>query len=61
MVEPGAKEGRTGNCQHPGPDNAPRNAPTNRGKPPRGADANDGAGDRVRGADGNAEMRGTEL
>src|SRR3989441_6352740 len=52
----GAEEGGAGNRQNPGPNNAAGDAPMNGGEAVRGAHTDDGAGNRVRGADGNAEM-----
>src|SRR5438105_3068174 len=54
----GTEEGSSGNGKNPGVDDAARNAPADSGKTAGGANANDGSGDGVRGADGNAELRG---
>src|SRR6266851_1858651 len=58
MEEPGADKGRTGDGHYPSPDDAPRDAPAHGGKAPRCSNANDRARDGVRGANGNAEVRG---
>src|SRR5207244_11657240 len=52
----GAEEGGAGNRQNPGPNNAAGDAPMDGGEAVRGAHTDDGAGNRVRGADWNAEM-----
>src|SRR5256885_6564975 len=57
MVDARADQGGAGDGEDPGHDDAARNAPTNGGEPTRGADADDCAGDGVRGADRNAEER----
>jgi len=58
LEEGGAEEGGAGNGEHPGEHDAASNAPADGGKAARCADTHDGAGDGVRGADGDAEMRG---
>src|SRR5260370_19023158 len=59
MEEPGADKGGTGDGHYPSPDDAPRDAPAHGGKAPRCSNANHRARDGVRGANGNAEVRGT--
>jgi hypothetical protein len=53
-------QGCAGDRQYPGPNDAAGNAPADGGKTVCGADADDSAGDGMRGADGDAEMRGGE-
>src|SRR5216683_5771696 len=54
----GADQGCAGNGEHPGPHDAARDAPAYRGESARSAHANNRAGDGVRGAHRNAEVRG---
>src|SRR6266403_1956519 len=55
LEEGGAEEGGAGDGEDPGEDDAARNAPADGGESAGSADANDGAGDGVSGADGDAE------
>src|SRR5256885_3637797 len=57
MVDARADQGGARDGEDPCDNDAARDAPTNGGEPTGGADANDCAGDRVRGADRNAEER----
>src|SRR5207247_11274300 len=57
MVDARADQGCARDREDPGNNDAACDAPTNGGEPTRGADANDCAGDGVRGADRNAEQR----
>ena len=56
MVDARADQGRARDGEDPGDNDATRDAPTNGGKATRGADADNGASDRVRCTDGNAEL-----
>ena len=56
-VGAGADRERGGNRQHPRPDDLAGDAPAHGRQPPRRADADDRAGDRVRRADRHAEQR----
>src|SRR6266849_5882506 len=51
----GSKQSGAGDGKYPGPDDAASDAPANSGKTARSSDADNGAGDRVRGADRNAK------
>src|SRR5579872_4045973 len=53
-------QGGSGDGEDPGPDDASGDAPADCGKTIDGADAHDGAGDGVRGADGDAGQGGAE-
>src|SRR5467141_1058760 len=53
-----AKEGGAGDGEYPGPDDAASDSPADRGKTTRSSDADNGAGNRVRGADGDAKCGG---
>src|SRR5579864_2836011 len=59
-VEGGAEEAGGWDGEDPGPDDAARDAPADGGEALRCADAGDGSGDDVRGADGNAGGGGAE-
>src|SRR5882672_1615798 len=51
----GSEEGCAGDGEYPGPDDAASDTPADSGKAARSSDADNGARDRVRGADGNAK------
>src|SRR6267143_2293551 len=53
----GADEGGAGDGHHPGEDDAASDAPADRSQAAGSANADNGAGDRVRGADRDTEMR----
>ncbi|SRR6266404_3199103 len=55
VIKACADKGGPGDGQDPGPDDATRNAPAHSGEAARSSDANDGPGDGVGRADGNAE------
>ena len=59
-IESGTEEGGAGNGEDPGEHNAAGDAPANGGEASRRANTHDGAGDRMRRADGNAEFRRAE-
>src|SRR5260370_701274 len=58
MKDACAEEGGAGDGEDPGEDDAARYTPADGGKAAGSADADDGAGDGVGGADGDAEMGG---
>src|SRR6266849_2724655 len=58
MKDAGTDQRCAGNSEDPSPNDAPGDAPAHGGQAARGSDADNGAGDGVRGADGNAEVRG---
>src|SRR5208337_2735233 len=58
VIDSGAEEGCTGDGEDPGPDDVARNAPAHGGEAVRSANAHNGAGDGVGGADRNAKTRG---
>src|SRR5258708_9632842 len=58
VEDAGADQGCARNGEHPGPHDAARDAPAYRGESARSAHANNRAGDGVRGAHRNAEVRG---
>ena len=55
-----ADERGAGHREHPGPHDAPRDAPAHRAELSHAADADDGPGDGVRRRDGDAQRRGHE-
>src|SRR5208337_1431625 len=58
MIDGGAEEGCTGDGEDPGPDDVTGNAPAYGGEAVRSANAHNGAGDGVGGANGNAKTSG---
>jgi len=58
VIDGGAEEGCAGDGEDPGPDDVARDAPAHGGEAVRSANAHDGAGDGVGGADRNAKTRG---
>ena len=57
MEEASTNEGGAGNGEDPCADDAARDSPADSGEAACGADTDNGAGDGVRGADGDAEVR----
>ncbi len=60
MKKNGSKESGAGDGEYPGPDDAASDSPADRGKTARSSNADNGAGDRVRGADGDAKGGGAD-